>query len=135
MRSLCGLFLLLLLLAMVACPKKQTSHFKGADRQMVYGALAIRLAINAYRADTAELPPDIRAAERYLPPGTPWPVNPYNSQPIEDNRSAEFDPARSVGTVYYEVYFRDEQASGYRLHVFGDKGRLMIFDNSAFGAQ
>jgi hypothetical protein len=124
-----------LCLLATACAKKTTASFTGDDKLMVDGAKQIRLAIEAYHTETSDYPDSIRAAESHLTPGTQWPANPYTQQPIADNGSSEFDPAKSVGTVYYERYSRDDQVVGYRLHVFGKTGRLMIFDNSAFGAQ
>jgi hypothetical protein len=126
---------LCLLLACSACFHKTVANFKGDDKLMVDGAKRIMLAINAYHTDTSDWPADIRSAEKYLAAGTSWPENPYTHAPIEDSGSADFDPAKSIGTVYYEKYVRDEQIANYRLHVFGRSGRLMIFGNSAFGAE
>jgi hypothetical protein len=95
----------------------------------------IRNAVDAYRGDTSDFPEEIRQAERFLPLGATWPVNPYNGKPIEDTHSPDFDPAKSVGNVYYEVFSREEQVVGCRIHVFGDKGKLTILDHTAFGAQ
>ena len=117
------------------CYHKTVKDFQGDDKVMVEGARQIMLAINGYHSDTSDWPPDIRAAEKYLTPGTPWPVNPYTNTPIEDCGSATFDPAKSVGMVYYEKYIRDDQIANYRLHVFGKSGPLTIFGNSAFGAE
>jgi hypothetical protein len=127
--------LLLTLLICAGCPHKTLKDFHGDDKTMVEAAKQIEQAINAYHADTADWPPDIRAAEKYLPPGTGWPDNPYTHTPISDNGSATFDPAKSVGTVYYEKFVRDDQVMNYQLYVFGKTGQLMIFGNSAFGAQ
>ncbi|MDQ3023764.1 MAG: hypothetical protein M3R04_05175 [bacterium] len=132
----CCLLIILVAVALfgAGCPKKTTESFKGKNRDMVEAAQQIRVAIITYHAETSEYPSDIRSAESHLGTGVTWPNNPYNGQPIRDNFGHEFDPAKSVGTVYYEIFTRDEQIAGYRLHVYGDKGRLMIFDNSAFGA-
>jgi len=114
------------------CYKRELA---GDDALMVERARAIGLAINTYHQDTAEWPETIRAAEPYLQAGTSWPDNPYNSKPIEDTGSPDFDPATSVGMVYYEKFYRDDQLMNYQLHVFGKKGTLHIFGNSAFGAK
>jgi hypothetical protein len=110
-------------------------EWTGDDALMVERAKAIGLAINAFHQDTAEWPETIRAAQGYLQPGTSWPDNPYNGRPIEDTGSPEFDLATSVGMVYYEKFYRNDQLMNYQLHVFGDKGKLHIFGNSAFGAK
>jgi len=107
----------------------------GDDALMVERAGTIGLAINTYHQSTAEWPETIRAAAAYLQLGTSWPDNPYNGKPIEDCGSPDFDPATSVGMVYYEKFYRDEQLMNYQLHVFGAKGKLHIYGNSAFGAK
>ena len=117
------------------CAKKTVQNFTGNDRLMVERAKELRLAINAYHSETSEYPQELTLVQGHLPPGTQWPVNPYNQQAIRDSGGREFDPVQSVGTVYYEKYLRDGQIAGYRLHVFGEAGWLLIFDNSAFGAQ
>jgi hypothetical protein len=102
---------------------------------MVERVKQIGLAVNTYHQETAEWPESLREAEGCLAAGISWPVNPYNNQPIEDTGSPSFDPATSVGMVYYEKFYREDQLMNYQLHVFGDKGVLHVFGNTAFGAK
>jgi hypothetical protein len=124
------LLLLAVLLLVVFVPWRRLS---GNDAEMVERARLIGEAVNAYHRDTVEWPERLRDAEGFLAAGKDWPVNPYNGQPIEDTGSREFDPATSVGMVFYEKFYRDEQLMNYQLHVFGDRGKLHIFSNTAFG--
>lgn len=122
-------------LLLSACPHRTRDNFVGDDRKMVDAANEIMLAINAYHVETSDWPDKIRDAAANLPPGTSWPVNPYNGAEIADTGKAAFDPATSVGNVYYEKFMREDQVVNYRLHVFGKDRELMIFGNSAFGAE
>lgn len=128
----CATVLAGFLLLPMGCYKRELT---GDDAVMVERARAIMLAVNTFHQDNAEWPDTLREAERCLKAGTSWPLNPYSGRPIEDTGSPDFDPAESVGMVYYEKFFRDELLMNYRLHVFGDKGKLHIFGNSAFGAK
>ena len=127
--------LLCVLLLCCACPKRDVKSFEGNDRLMVEGAGVIAQAINTYHVDTGEWPESIQAAQSHFPPGTNWPQNPWTGGPIEDSGSSEFIPGKSEGTVYYEKFVRDDQIMNYRMHIFGDKGRLTILGNTAFGAE
>ena len=129
------LLLLLLLAILLLALFGPWRRLSGSDAEMVERARLIGEAVNAYHRDTAEWPERLRDAGGYLPAGTAWPVNPYNGQPIEDTGSREFDPQASVGMVFYEKFYRDEQLMNYQLHVFGDAGKLRIFGNSAFGVK
>ncbi|MCC7477293.1 hypothetical protein IT575_02445 [bacterium] len=126
---------LLALTSLGGCAKKTIQNFKGNDRTMVEEAQVLVVAINSYHSDTADWPENLADVREKLPPGAVWPVNPYNGNEITDTGSATFDPAGSVGNVFYEKFRREDQIMNYRLHVFGDKGTLMIFGNSAFGAE
>ena len=127
-----ALLALIMVAGLASCHRK---HLTGDDLEMFERAKVIGLAINTYHQDTAEWPERLRDAGGYLPAGTAWPTNPYNGQPIEDTGSREFDPQASVGMVFYEKFYRDEQILNYQLHVFGSQGKLHIFGNTAFGAK
>jgi hypothetical protein len=136
--SMRSAFALLILVAVVlsilpACPQKEPADFKGEDLVMVQQATLICDAINTYHRDTVEWPETIQEAAGSLPAGAEWPSNPYNQQPIADTGSPDFDPQTSVGMVYYQKFYRDDRIMNYQLHVFGQKGTLYIFGNSAFG--
>jgi hypothetical protein len=128
MRNLSVLALALVLMA--GCPPRQ---FHGNDRQMMHAAKIVAAAIDNYHADTAEWPDSLEQAKGYLPPDTAWPTNPYNGQPLADTFSPKFDPAKSVGMVYYQKMLRDGQLVSYQLHVFGERDKLYIIGNTAVG--
>jgi hypothetical protein len=133
MRRVCAaLTLAALSVILTACPsaKPKLADMSPDDLVMLRGAQLISDAIRAYQRDTAELPGAIRDAEPYLLRGETWPVNPYTKQPIEEVNSAEFDPAASVGKLYYEKFARDGVVTNYRLHVFGRTGKLTILQNT-----
>ena len=121
------LLLLCLLPLLTGCPPKR---FNGKDAEMMAAAKAIAKAINAYQGDYAEWPVSLDLAKPYLPD---WPVNPYDGKPIGDTGSPDFDPAISVGMVYYQKLYRGEQLVNYQLHVFGEKGKLYIIGATALG--
>ncbi len=127
--------LLLVILTCAGCAKKTIQNFQGDDLKMVEAAQVLVVAINSYHSDTADWPENLADVREKLPPMTSWPVNPYNGNEISDTGTAEFDPATSIGNVFYEKFRREDQIMNYRLHVFGDKGKLMIFGNTAFGAE
>jgi hypothetical protein len=118
-------------LALIAgCPPRQ---FHGHDREMMHAAKIVAAAIDNYHADTADWPESLEQAKAYLPADTLWPNNPYNGLPLADTGSREFDPQKSVGMVYYEKLYRDEQLVNYQLHIFGEHGKLYIIGNTAMG--
>ena len=123
-------FAALLLLHVTACPPKK---FKGQDAEMMGAAKRIAGLVNEYFRDIAEYPETIAQLRPLLPPGVPWPQNPYRGGDVIDTRNREFDPEKSPGNIYYEKIFRDEQMVNYQIHVFGEKGKLYIIGNTAVG--
>jgi hypothetical protein len=132
LRACAALLLVALTLLLTACPaaKPQQADMPLDDLEMLRGALLISDALRACQRETAEWPATIREAEPFLLRGEVWPVNPYTKQPVEEAASAAFDPAASVGKVYYEKFARDGVVVNYRLHVFGKTGLLTILDNT-----
>jgi hypothetical protein len=124
------LIVILGVVLIAGCPPRQ---FHGKDREMMHAAKIVAEAINNYHADTADWPDSLEQAKAYLPPNEPWPNDPYNGAPLADTGSREFDAQKSVGMVYYEKLYRDEQLVSYQLHVFGDRGKLYIIGNTAVG--
>jgi len=131
--SLVLCLLLFCSLGLSSCPaKRNIRSFKGNDAVMLDRVRDIGLAINKCQEETAEWPQTLREVEAYLEPGLRWPDNPYTSQPIKDSGSPDFDPATSVGNVFYMKHYREEQISNYSLYVFGDKGLLVVLGNADF---
>ena len=62
--------------------------------------------------------------------GEPLPDNPYTGNPMIDLGTKEFDPARSPGNFHYVPLKRQEQNLGYQIFVFGDRGLVMIIDQT-----
>ncbi|MEP0813462.1 MAG: hypothetical protein HRF49_02195 [bacterium] len=127
-----AVLIICLLLPLLSCPKRP-GEFVGKDYEMMKGAKRISRLIDEYFRDVAEYPESLEQVKQYLLPNEKWPENPYTKKPIADTGSRNFDPAASVGMVYYERIFRDEQQVNYNLHVFGDRGKLYIIGNTAFG--
>ena len=121
------------LLLTIACPKNV--EFSGKDADMMNAAKQIAELINDQYSSSTEYPNSLAELKQSVPAGKIWPVNPYNGKEIADTGSREFDPNKSVGMVYYEKIFRDEQQVNYNLHVFGEKGKLYIIGNTAMGAK
>jgi hypothetical protein len=117
---------------LTACPSAPPpqAEMSTDDLAMLRGAQLIADALRAYQRETAEWPATIREAEPFLLRGEVWPVNPYDGQPVVEAASAQFDPAASVGKVFYEKFVRDGVVINYRLHVFGKTGVLKILDNT-----
>ena len=128
-------FLLLLLALLSLAAACAPGQFTGKDAEMMAAARIISNAVNSYHSDTAEWPESLALAESYLPPGTTWPVNPYNGKEIGDTGSPDFDPDTSVGMVYLQKMYRDGQLVNCQLHVFGERGTLYIISNTAFGVK
>ncbi len=120
------------LLLLTGCPPRQ---FHGDDRLMMHAAMQVQQAIDNYHSELVEWPETLDEARPYHTPGEPWPTNPYNLKELADTGSKEFDPATSVGMVYYERVFRDDRQVSFQLHVFGDKDKLYIFGNYAVGSR
>lgn len=112
------------------CPKQK---FEGDDAVMMQKAKVLANAINEYHRATAEWPSSLRSVQSYLPPGESWPANPYDGKPIEDTGSPEFDPATSVGMVYFQPMKRNDMIVNVQLHVFGEADKLYIISNTAMG--
>jgi len=117
-------------LAAAGCPGP---HFRGNDLLQMRAAKSIALAIDDYYADTSNYPDALTDVKSYFGAEGGWPVNPYDGKPIADTGSPGFDPATSVGMVYYQKMYRDEMLINYQLHVFGAKGKLYIIGNTAAG--
>lgn len=129
----CTLLLLLAVLACTGCPaKRHLSSFKGDDAVMLDRVRDIGIAINKCQMETAEWPQTLREVDAYLEPGVVWPLNPYTNQPIADCGGPDFDPAKSVGNVFYMKHIRDDQVTNYSLYVFGRKGLLVVLGNADF---
>jgi hypothetical protein len=118
---------------LTACPKNV--EFTGKDAEMMKAAKQIAELIDEQFSDTSEYPDSLAQLRQMVPVGKIWPVNPYDGKEIADTFSRDFDPEKSVGMVYYEKIFRDEQQVNYNLHVFGDKGKLYIIGNTAMGVK
>ncbi len=116
-------------LALASCAKK----FKGDDAKMMHAAKVVAEAVNQYHQDNAQWPETLDQVQGYLPAETPWPTNPYNGQPLADTGNPDFDPNTSVGMVYYQRTFRNEEQSNYMLHVFGANSKLYVLGGSAAG--
>jgi hypothetical protein len=130
MGRLTGFMMLCAVLLLTACPPRE---FHGKDFEMMRAAKLINEAIIACHTETSEWPDTLEQAKSYMPSKAAWPVNPYNGKHIADTFSPDFDPAKSVGMVYYQKLTRDEQVVNYQLHIFGDKGKLYIIGNTAVG--
>ena len=76
---------------------------------MMEAAKAVGAALRDYERDNAGLPDSLAQVHSYLPD---WPVNPYNYQPVVDTGKPDFDPATSVGNVYYRKFYRDDDGNG-----------------------
>jgi hypothetical protein len=127
-----SIYLFVLACCLIAgCAKK----FHGDDLKMMRAAKVLATAIDNYHSDNATWPDTLEQVRASLPAGTPWPVNPYDGKELADTGSPDFDPATSVGMVYYQRTFRDEEQSSYMLHVFGTSGKLYIIGNTAMGAK
>jgi hypothetical protein len=133
-----ALWLLLLLAGLLCaccllggCAKK----FRGDDAKMMEAAKIVSQAIDNYHRDNAAWPETLDQTEAYLPGAVAWPVNPYNRKALADTGSPDFDPATSVGMVFYQRIYRDGEQTSYMLHVFGAKGSLYIIGNTAMGAK
>lgn len=108
-------------------------EFHGKDKEMLERVAIISDALSNYQLAYAEWPESLSDARQFLAYGERWPVNPYDGRPIADTGSPEFDPAMSVGMVYYQKLYREERLVNYQLHVFGERGKLVILGNTAFG--
>ncbi|HES58493.1 MAG TPA: hypothetical protein ENO21_03585, partial [Firmicutes bacterium] len=111
----------LLALACLACGPRE---FHGKDKEMMERVGIISDALSNYQLANAEWPESLSDVRQYLAYGERWPANPYDGKPIADTGSPEFDPAASVGMVFYQKLCRDDRLINYQLHVFGDKGKL-----------
>lgn len=129
LRACTALLLAALTVILTACPKPKLADMSPDDLEMLRGAQLISDAIRAHQRETAELPEAIRHAEPFLLRGELWPVSSYDGQPLTEVDSAQFDASKSPGKVYYEKFVRDGVIVNYRLHVFGQTGRLAILDN------
>ena len=109
--------------------------FHGKDRQMMEAAKRIEKMINNYHVETAEWPENLAATATCMTPGETWPDDPYNGKPITDTGSPDFVKGESEGMVYYQKISRNDMVVSYMLHVYGQKGKLYIIGNSAFGAK
>lgn len=81
---------------------------------------------------------ELRGAQGWLADGH-WPDNPYTGEPLLDTKSAEFDPDKSPGNIYYQRIFSappaegysevasDRHQIGYVLHVFGADGQVWTY--------
>ncbi len=121
------------LITLCACPKNV--DFTGKDAEMMKAAKQIAGFIDEQFSDSTEYPGSLAELRQMLPANKVWPINPYNGTEISDTGSRDFDSSKSVGMVYYEKTFRDEQQVNYNLHVFGDKGKLYIIGNTAMGVK
>ena len=121
------------LATLTGCPPRQ--QYTGKDAEMMKDAKMISRLIDNYFSDSSDYPDTLDQLKPMLTPDQKWPDNPYDGKPIADTGSPKFNPATSVGMVYYEKVFRDGQQVSYMLHVFGDKGKLYIIGNTAFGAK
>jgi hypothetical protein len=135
--SRCDLFSAFVVIALLACCLSTAcaKQFYGQDREMMAAAKTLAKAINDYHSDIASWPETLDQVRANLPAGTPWPVNPYDGKELADTGSPDFDPATSVGMVYYQRMIRNDEQVSYMLHVFGQKGKLFIFGNTAMGAK
>jgi len=124
--------LALAILLIAGCPPRK---FTGKDAEMMAAAKTVAKLIDEYFREGFEYPETFDELKVLLPPNKPWPVNPYNGKPLADTGSRDFDPETSVGMVYYERIFRDEQMVNYNLHVFGERGKLYIIGNTAIGVK
>lgn len=122
-------FMVLALLSCSGCAKE----FHGKDLAMMEQVKVLSEALSNYHLTYAEWPESLEEVRPHLAYGASWPDNPYNGQPITDTGSPDFDAATSVGNVYYEKLYRDERLINYQLHVFGERGKLVILGNTAFG--
>ena len=120
-------------LLLAGCPPR--TQFAGRDAQMMAGAKRIAKLIDEYYSDSSDYPETLEQLRPMLLPTDKWPVNPYNGREIADTGSPKFDAATSVGMVYYQKLYRDDQMVNYQLHVFGEKGKLYIIGNTAIGAK
>jgi hypothetical protein len=112
--------LLLLPLLLSACAAKLSTD----DATMISRATEIAAAIVRVQRAGAEYPANLDEARAGLAPGTSWPVNPYNEEPILDTGKPDFEGEASVGNVCYNKVMKEDEITNFSLTVFGRTGIL-----------
>ena len=122
-----ALIALAVVLGVVAFVAQRVRADDPQQRAMLKAAGVIRVQLSDYFQDNLTLPQSLTDLEGYMRPDHDWPLNPYTGLPVEDSGSAEFDPAKSPGTVHYEPLRRGGQLIGWKLYVFSAQGELRCY--------
>jgi hypothetical protein len=119
------LFLIVVMLPCVSSCKKQRTP---EEQQVIENLRPYWSKLEDYKRDNMSYPATWDDFIRYANLGTP--ENPYTHQPMVALESAEFDPEKSPGNIYYMKVVQDDVVINCQVIIFGEHGEITRYSHA-----